>query len=487
MAFSEPLFLFGFLPLVLLGYVWVPRNGKNAFLAGASLLFYAIGEYHFLGWLLGSTALNYLLARGIEQARGTRRARRLLLLGICSDLALLAVFKYADFLVENLNIGLFWLAASSLRLPHLALPLGISFFTFHKISYKVDVYRGTATAHRRASDLLLYILLFPQLIAGPIIRYHDIADELRQRSPRPADVFAGARRLVLGLGKKLLLADAAAQCVDQIFGMPGQSVAMGPSQLSAGLAWLAALAYTAQIYFDFSGYSDMAVGLGRMFGFHFPENFNFPYAATSITAFWRRWHMSLSRWFRDYLYIPLGGNRHGPWRTCRNLACVFLLCGLWHGAAWTFVFWGAWHGGLLGLERLGLERRLQRLPAAVGQAYALLAVVWGWVLFRAEDLSQAGTFWAAMLGQGAPAAAGPSPWLWLDPQLCLTLLAAGLSCAPQGLQRIWGRWAGGLQASGPWLRRLGAGAEAGAWGTLCLLLFIDLVASSYSPFIYFRF
>ncbi|RYF07812.1 MAG: MBOAT family protein, partial [Deltaproteobacteria bacterium] len=325
MLFCEPLFLFAFLPICLLVYHASPQRLRNLVLCGASLLFYAVGEWRFVPFLLASVALNYALARLIERWRGRRGGGALLALGIISDLALLFVFKYSAFFVQNFNVARVALGSQPWPVPQLALPLGLSFFTFHKISYKVDVYRGVAQARRSALDLCLYILVFPQLIAGPIIRYHDIADQLRRRLTSLEDMAEGARRFTIGLGKKMLLANPAALCADQIFGTPGL-VGLPSTELRGQVAWLAACCYSLQIYFDFSGYSDMAIGLGRMFGFTFPENFAAPYQSTSVTDFWRRWHISLSRWFRDYLYIPLGGNRAAPWRVYANLATVFVLC-----------------------------------------------------------------------------------------------------------------------------------------------------------------
>jgi alginate O-acetyltransferase complex protein AlgI len=340
-VFAEPAFLFLFLPALLILYQLVPPRGRNLLLVLASLLFYAVGEWRFLPILLASVALNYWIALGIDRTRGTPAARIWLTVGVASDLALLFYFKYFGFL---LNQASYLFIDFPTEIPVPALPLGISFFTFHKISYKVDVYRGVCAVRRNPLDLALYILLFPQLIAGPIIRYHEIADQLLRRIVTREGFAEGVRRFVVGLGKKMLVANVVARPADAIFGLPSH-------ELTPGLAWLGLACYTLQIYFDFSGYSDMAIGLGRMFGFRFPENFHYPYVALSITDFWRRWHLSLSRWFRDYLYIPLGGNRCSPRRLYANLLTVFFLCGIWHGANWTFIAWGLFHGLFLVLER----------------------------------------------------------------------------------------------------------------------------------------
>src|SRR5215470_11126363 len=320
MPFTEPAFLFYFLPATLAAYFLAGARLRNLLLTLASFLFYAVGEWEFLGWLLASTAATYLVARGIDVWRGRPAARWLLIAGLAIDLALLGWFKYAGFGGRTLVA----LGLAGLSVPSVALPLGISFFTFHKISYKVDVFRGTAEVRKDPLDLLLYILFFPQLIAGPIIRYHDIASELIRRKVLVSDFATGIRRFAIGLAKKMLVANTVGAVADQVFGLKG-------THLGTLAAWIGLACYTIQIYFDFSGYSDMAIGLARMFGFHFLENFDHPYTARSITEFWRRWHISLSRWFRDYLYLPLGGNRRGTWLTYRNLGVVFLFCGLWHG------------------------------------------------------------------------------------------------------------------------------------------------------------
>src|SRR5258708_9332735 len=345
MLFTEPAFLFAFLPATLALYFLAPTRWRNAVLAFASLAFYAFGEPRFLPFLVVSIALGYVFAIWIERTRATPRGRAVLALAIALDLLLLVVFKYASWIADNVDRAVAALGLGHLPVPSILLPLGISFFTFHKISYEVDVYRGVTRAQRHPLTLGVYFLFFPQLIAGPIVRYHDIAAQLVSRVVTRGAFADGIRRVIIGLAKKVIVANTVAVVADGIFKIPD-------GQLTTPVAWLGVLCYTLQIYFDFSGYSDMAIGLARMFGFRFLENFEHPYASRSITEFWRRWHISLSRFFRDYLYIPLGGNRHGDARTYANLMIVFFLCGLWHGASWAFVAWGLYHGAFLVIERL---------------------------------------------------------------------------------------------------------------------------------------
>lgn len=365
MVFSSPIFLFLFLPAVLAVYYLTPRAARNGALLAASLLFYAWGEVFHVAVMLASIAMNYAAGRWIARAAGRRRT---VAVGaaVAANLLWLGWFKYAGFLggIANDVFGLRW------RRPDVHLPIGISFFTFQALSYVIDLGRGRAEPERSALRLALFISLFPQLIAGPIVRYVDIARDLVARRETLARFASGVRRFTVGLGKKMLIANVLAEPADRVFGL-------APADLTAPLAWLGVAAYTAQIYFDFSGYSDMAIGLGRMFGFEFPENFRHPYAARSITEFWRRWHITLSTWFRDSLYVPLGGNRRGSARTALNLLAVFLLCGLWHGAAWNFVVWGLYHGALLGLERPWRGRRAPGAAAPLRHAYTLLAVAAG--------------------------------------------------------------------------------------------------------------
>jgi alginate O-acetyltransferase complex protein AlgI len=494
--FTEPAFLFLFLPVVLALYFSV-KQLRNTVLLLASVIFYAKGGGAFIWLMLGLIAFNYGMAIWIDRSRPelapavgvtprpceaiTRaslavtmqaRANPRLLLGIAItvNLASLGIFKYANFFADNVNSLFLAVHVRPVVVPRVLLPIGISFFAFHAISYVVDVYRREATAQNSPVRAALYLLLFPQLIAGPIIRYHEIADQLAARIVTREDFAYGIRRFIIGLAKKMLIANVVAVPADRIFGMPGP-------QLTAAYAWLGVACYTLQIYFDFSGYSDMAVGLGRLFGFRFPENFRYPYIAQSVQEFWRRWHLSLSAWFRDYLYVPLGGNRVSAGRTYANLVIVFFLCGLWHGARWTFVVWGLFHGGFLVIERLGLARSIASLWPPIRHAYLLLVVMIGWVFFRADTISHAMTYLAAMagFGRGAPTAFAIEAYLQHD--VLLALLAGTLGAAPivPAIARLSVReWE----------------SEPLATAALLLLLVASIVfiaASTYNPFIYFRF
>ncbi|GII86401.1 alginate O-acetyltransferase [Sphaerisporangium siamense] len=395
MSFASPLFLWFFMPVTLVAYWATPRRLRNGVVAVASLVFYAWGAGPYVALLVSAILVNFAAGIAIDSARISARGRRTVLVGaVAWDLGLLAVWKYAGFASRQIDA-----LSSVLGLGHgpivdLALPIGISFFTFHHISYVVDVYRRSRPAQRGLVGFVTYIAMFPQLVAGPVVRYHEISAQLADTArDRYADLAAGFPRFALGLAKKVIVADTVAPIADAAFAVPG-------GEIGAATAWVGALTYTVQIYFDFSGYSDMAVGLGTMFGFRLPENFARPYSAYSVTDFWRRWHISLSRWFRDYVYIPLGGNRRGTAVTYRNLLVIFVLCGFWHGAGWTFLCWGLYHGGLLVAERaLGWDRPPGGVPALVlRRAATFLLVVAGWVLFRSADLSQAAGMLGAMAG-----------------------------------------------------------------------------------------
>jgi alginate O-acetyltransferase complex protein AlgI len=471
MVFASPIFLFLFLPLTLAAYFAFPRAWRNAVLLVASLVFYAWGEAPYLALVLGSVAFNYAIGGAIGKSGDPAARRKWLVVGIAGNLAALAVFKYANFAVANINTLAPILAITPIALATIPLPLGISFFTFHAISYVVDVYKGNAHAERNLPRFALYILLFPQLIAGPIIRWRDIAGQLPAREQRVADFAYGVRRFVLGLGKKVLIANTLGAVADRIFTLPA-------TELTTPLAWLGLVCYTLQIYFDFSGYSDMAIGLMRMFGFRILENFNYPYIARSIREFWRRWHISLSNWFRDYLYIPLGGNQRGERRAYANLVIVFLLCGLWHGASWPFVLWGAWHGLFLVAERAGIDRALRRI-GPLSHAYALLAVMGGWVLFRCETLAQAVAYYGALLGRGQGDASRHALPEYLDPFVAFTLVVGIVFATP--LARAIGQWRD---------RRANAavmGLDVAWLAVVFVLATAFLAAGTYNPFIYFRF
>jgi alginate O-acetyltransferase complex protein AlgI len=389
MSFATPLFLWYFLPAALAAVLIVPRGWRNGVIAVASLVFYAAGAGATTLLLLSCMVVNFLAGFALEPLAGElpqrSQARKMLLICVIGvDVGALFVWKYTNFATTQLD-NLATIVGGDFPITHLVLPIGISFYTFHHISYVVDIYRGERRALRNPVSFIAYIAMFPQLIAGPIVRYREISDQLPQkRTHRLDDIAAGFPRFALGLVKKTVVADSLAPMVDTCFNTSG-------GNMTFGIAWLGAVGYTVQLFFDFSGYSDMAIGLGRMLGFRLPENFARPYSSTTITEFWRRWHMSLSRWFRDYVYIPLGGNRQGPARTYRNLCIVFVLTGFWHGANWTFLVWGLYHGALLVIERgfgwgespANGWRRLAR------RALTLFLVIIGWVFFRAPDLGQA--------------------------------------------------------------------------------------------------
>ena len=475
MLFPSAVFLFAFLPFVLLVYYLSPRSWRNSILLVASLFFYAWGETVYVLLMLVSVAANYGFGLALDRADPQRR-KRWLAAAMVFNLGLLVVYKYSNFLVDNLNLGLALIGMHAIHLDPVHLPLGISFFTFQAMSYVIDVYRFETRAQERFANVALYISLFPQLIAGPIVRYHDVAEQIISRLHDPSLFVSGVRRFVIGLAKKLIIANACGAAADAAFAVPA-------AQLGTGLAWLGIICYALQIYFDFSAYSDMAIGLGRMFGFRFLENFNYPYIATSLQDFWRRWHMSLSRWFRDYLYFSLGGNRISPRRTYVNLCIVFLLCGFWHGAAWNFVVWGALHGSFLALERAGLGALLQRMPRLLRHLYTLTVVLVGWIYFRADSLAHANHYLLALGGwSGERAVPGTVTWL-LDPELVLTLVLGTVLSTP-----IY-RWLS-TQLLQPRLQTGGPIYLAWQFALVFGLLLVSasyVAATTYNPFIYFRF
>lgn len=454
MIFSSIPFLYYFLPLALLLCYLVPSRARNAFLLLASLVFYAWGEPKYLPVMAAATALGYGFGLAIERFRRFRKP--LLVLSIVSSLGFLLYFKYADFFLENLN-------AMGLNIPllRLALPVGISFYTFQILSYTVDVYRGEVRAQRNPIDLACYVTFFPQLIAGPIVRYKDIAAQLRDRPQNLDNLRLGTGRFLVGLGKKVLLANLLGEVC------AAWRVTADPSVL---FSWLYAISYTLHIYFDFSGYSDMAIGLGKLFGFSFPENFNYPYISRSVTEFWRRWHMSLGTWFRDYVYIPLGGNRKGKGRQFLNILIVWMLTGFWHGAAWNFLLWGLYFALLLMAEKAGLPVR--------GRVYALAAVVLGFVLFDASSLSSALACVKGLFGLGGlPPVSTQGLYLLKSNLVLLSVAILGATPAPK---RLWEQ----LEAKAP---RLSAGLAPIGMAALLLVSTACLVDGSYNPFLYFRF
>jgi len=468
-VFSSFTFLFAFLPALMAVYFLIPsgrRNARNLALLIFSLFFYAYGGLRLLPIILFSIILNYVFGLLVSG----KRPKAAVFGAIAGNLGLLVWFKYAGFITENLNsLGL---GISTLGI---VLPIGISFYTFQGLSYVIDVYRKDAKPERNILKVALYISLFPQLVAGPIVRYTTIAEEISLRRETLEDFSQGGIRFLFGLSKKVLIANQLARIADAAF-------KAAPGELTTGLAWLGILAYTAQIYFDFSGYSDMAIGLGRMFGFHFLENFNYPYIANSITDFWRRWHISLSTWFRDYLYIPLGGNRVSLAKQILNLLIVWLLTGLWHGAAWNFIFWGLYYALLLIGERYLWGKLLTRLPAFLRHAYALLFIIIGWVLFRSANLSQALSFVKTMFGaSGTPLWSGQATYFLLQFRWELIVAVfASLPLRPLLKKRLE---AGGGKASALLL----------IWGVPALALIlglmsvISLLGSGFNPFIYYQF
>lgn len=470
MLFSSIEFLCGFLPLTLLIYYLLPeRKLRNRFLLFMSLGFYAWGEPIYVLLMLLCIAGNYLLGLLAEKHRGTGAGRLVIAAMLLFDLGLLGVFKYAGFVTENLNLAL------GLNLPvwQAALPIGISFFTFQGMSYVIDVYRGEAKARTNLLDVGLYVALFPQLIAGPIVRYNTVAAEIDGRRENWHDFTSGIDLFIIGLGKKVILANNFAIVADKIFD------AGAYENISVGAAWIGALAYTLQIYFDFGGYSDMALGLGRMLGFHFLPNFNYPYISRSVTEFWRRWHMSLSSWFRDYVYIPLGGNRKGQGRMVLNLLAVWLLTGLWHGANWTFIAWGLYYFCFLIIEKLtGLSKILPKLPVISNVAVMLIMVI-GWVLFRATDIAAAGAYIGAMFGAfGNPLT--DDTFVYQLAENKVHFVVAAVAATPII----------------PWLKgklpQLFAARPMGVLRDVCLLAILlvvlgGLAKGSYNPFIYFNF
>ncbi len=464
MVFSGMTFLLLFLPCVLTVYYLSPKCLKNTVLFFFSLLFYAWGEPIYVGLMLFSTVLDYCCGRAVEKYHGTGKAKIALMVSVTVNLSLLCLFKYADFLIGTVNR----LFGSSLPLLNLPLPIGISFYTFQTMSYTIDVYRGDAKAQKNILSFGAYVTLFPQLIAGPIVRYQTIADQIDDRTHSFDRFGEGVRRFVCGLGKKVLLANN--------IGLLWSTVSEGSGQTVVS-AWLGILAFAFQIYFDFSGYSDMAIGLGKMFGFEFLENFDYPYISKSITEFWRRWHISMGTWFRDYVYIPLGGNRKGLPKQLRNIAIVWLLTGFWHGAGWNFVLWGVFYGVVLIVEKFFLLKHLQRVPAFLCHLYTLLCVAIGWVLFAFEDLSKAFAYLKLLFG-GGPFCNSAALYQMLS-YLPLILLCA-VAATPLGAKLY---------------RRCSERCSDAAMGifdvsgmtAVMLLAVAYLISGSYNPFLYFRF
>ncbi len=487
MVFSSTFFLFFFLPIVLLVYFLAGRKMRNVILLTSSLVFYAWGETIYVLLMLVSILVNYCFGLFIDLAQQQGKTGKPALVGaVAINLLLLIFFKYANFLVANLNGLLQRLDLDPVSFPHIHLPIGISFFTFQAMSYVIDLYRRQSKVQKNPINIALYISLFPQLIAGPIVRYHDIAKQISNRITTTADMASGIRRFIIGLGKKVLIANVLGQTADYIFSLP-------PDRLPATLAWLGAVSYSLQIYYDFSGYSDMAIGLGRMFGFHFLENFNYPYISRSIREFWRRWHISLSTWFRDYLYIPLGGSRGSVLRTYFNLITVFFLCGLWHGASWTFIVWGLYHGFFLILERTGLGTKvLQILPTPVRHLYAMFVVLCGWVVFRSDSFSFALAFLRAMFTPGTAPIYNSQIFLHINNEFTFTLIAGLIGAMPL-FRILTGKIVDEIGPPDDVQDSVFIGGPVAATLQVVGLGFIlsysvaSVMGGSYNPFLYFRF
>ena len=469
MVFSSLTFLFLFFPIVMGVYYLCPRALRNLWLLAASLLFYAWGEPVYIRLMVASILFNYLCGLGVAALQKREKkgiAKALLILCVVGNIGALGVFKYADLLIGTIND----IAGSHLALLELALPIGISFYTFQALSYVIDVYRGTVAAQKNPITFGTYIALFPQLIAGPIVQYKTVEEQLSCRRETAAQFAAGIGRFTVGLGKKVLIANQVGALWDTVSALP-------QAQLAAGTAWLGALAFTFQIYFDFSGYSDMAIGLGKMLGFEFLENFDYPYLSRSITEYWRRWHISLGTWFREYVYIPLGGNRHGMSRQILNLIIVWGLTGLWHGASWNFLLWGLYYGVILIVEKVWLLRPLQKAPAAVQHLYSLLLIILGWIIFALTDFSAIGGYFAALFG--AHGGLDSSTMYLLTSNLILLVIAGFAST------RLPAKLAAGFVQR---LTSAGQTAVKCVFYTGVLLMCIAfLVGDSYNPFLYFRF
>ncbi len=487
MVFSSVLFLCLFLPALLTAYYVLPARCRNAVALTGSLVFYAWGAPQFVFLLITTSYSDYLCSRWMVALGPGRRARGILAVAMGINLAIFLYAKYMNFFVEQVNELLQLTGHLSMTWTAVVMPIGISFFTFQKLSYLIDVHRRVAEPAPGFSHYLLYVSLFPQLIAGPIVRYHDVSQQLVERDHTDERFLTGVWRFSLGLGKKVLIANSLAVAADAAFG-PTAGTMPDPTSLTCAAAWAAAICYAMQIYFDFSGYSDMAIGLGLMLGFRFLENFNYPYVSRTITEFWRRWHISLSNWMREYLYIPLGGNRVASWRIYVNLWIVFLLSGFWHGASWNFIMWGALHGALLTAERIAARRSWPTWPAVFALPRTLLLVLITWVFFRAWDLPQAMSYlgvmftpWSVSTADAITLAQIMSPATYAVLTLALAISVVPLWTSAHAWLKDWTI----VETSGR------AGLQLAARAALSILLlagsFVFLVSSSFNPFIYFRF
>lgn len=471
MVFSSNIFLFFFLPIFLIAYFVTPQKFRNYTLLLFSLIFYAYGAPDFVFLLVGECIVNYFIVRGMAKTEKTSTKKWLCALSVIMALGLLLYFKYANFFMENLNAILGWMHHEPVGWMKVALPIGISFFTFQSITYTIDVYRGTTPPSNKLTDYVLYIMMFPQLIAGPIVNYNSVAAQLVERTSTMEDRVVGFYRFIIGLGKKVLIANTLAAYADQVF-------AMNYADLATSTAWIGILSYTFQIYFDFSGYSDMAIGLGKMMGFKFPENFNDPYTSRSVTEFWKRWHMTLGNFIMNYLYIPLGGNRKGKGRMYLNLWLCFLLSGLWHGASWTFVLWGAFHGLFICADKLFLKDLLKKAGKWPAVILTFFVVNMGWVLFRVDTAADAGGFYQALFAFKGGLTQPADRLFWFTFGLAVVFSFLTLFKGGQRLQDtiFADHYSKGL-----------------SWTmfAICLILLIlsagSLCVSDFNPFIYFRF
>ena len=470
MVFSSLVFLFVFLPITLLFYFIVPRKYRNFILLIVSLIFYAWGEPVYIVLMLFSTVIDFINGLLVEKyADQPKKAKKVVIFAVIVNLSLLTFFKYSGFIVSNVNA----LMGTTFTVPDIALPIGISFYTFQTMSYTIDVFRKDAPAQKNIINLGAYVTMFPQLIAGPIVRYQTVAEQLNHRKETQSLFASGVERFVIGLGKKVLLANNIGLLWSQVS-------SMAISELTVMTSWLGVIAFGLQIYFDFSGYSDMAIGLGRMFGFELLENFNYPYISQSITEFWRRWHISLGTWFRDYVYIPLGGNRKGKWRTYLNVFIVWFLTGLWHGASWNFILWGLYFGIIITIEKVFLMKWLSYAPRLIRHLYTLVLLIIGWGLFAFENLSYLKDYFRVMFGFKEVALYDQVTlyYLMTNGVLLIILVVASTPLAKQMYQKLKQSKRGEL-------------LDVVLSPIVCLLILIlstaYLVDSSYNPFLYFRF
>ncbi|MEO2076867.1 MAG: MBOAT family O-acyltransferase [Bacillus sp. (in: firmicutes)] len=473
MVFSNLVFLFIFLPLVLVSYFLIRKELRNYLLLAFSLVFYAWGEPKYVVIMIFSIVLNYVFGYLVHLFRDQKSLNKIILsLAVAANLLVLGYYKYINFLIDNINK----LFSTNIHMDPVVLPIGISFFTFQAMSYVIDVYREPKEVQKNPFDLALYVALFPQLIAGPIVRYNEVAAQIKKRFVNIEKFSEGIKIFIIGLSKKVLIANQVGFVADAIFNKP-------TSEMSVLLAWIGIIAYSLQIYFDFSGYSDMAIGLGKMFGFDFSKNFNYPYISKSIGEFWRRWHISLSTWFRDYVYIPLGGNRVSKWKSYRNLFIVWGLTGLWHGASWTFIAWGLYYGIIIAMERAFLNKILDRLWSPIRHVYVILIFLIGWVFFRADNFSYSFDFIKTMFGGGNhPLVDKLSMYYLYDYGLVFAIaILVSTPVIPYLYRKI------NQLTVNAYMQNSKELAVSGIFLFLLIINIVHMVNSTFNPFIYFRF